>query len=129
MQNGREKDQQIKELNEKIIEKSKEIAKMKSELKCEKCDFKADTLTMFLVHLSKKHNAGSNRKLKCRECDISFTNTKNLQTSNIEDKKTSSCDKCDFTCINQFDLLIHKSSKHPSYILNSQPEALTGPLH
>ena len=48
----------------------------------------------------------------------------NLQASEKEEKKTSSCDKCDFTYSNQFDLLIHKSANHPSYILNSQPEAV-----
>ena len=53
----------------------------------------------------------------------------NNQASIQEHKKTSFCDKCDFTYSNQFDLLIHKSTNHPSYILNSQPEAVTGPLH
>ena len=38
-------------------------------------------------------------------------------------------DKCEFTYSNQFDLLIHKSANHPTYILNSQPEAMTGPLY
>ena len=41
----------------------------------------------------------------------------------------ASCDKCDFTATDQFSLLLHKSTKHPTYILNSQPEAVTGPLH
>ena len=39
------------------------------------------------------------------------------------------CDKCDFKATDQFSLLLHKSTKHPTYILNSQPEAVTGPLH
>ena len=39
------------------------------------------------------------------------------------------CDKCDFLSTDQFTLLLHKSTKHATYILNSQPEAVTGPLH
>ena len=88
---------------------------MKSELECKKCDFKADTLTMFLVHLSKKHNAGSNRKLRCRECDISFTNEKDLMTyitsvHIIPDN--FSCTKCEFKSSKQFDLSLHMSTTH-----------------
>ena len=41
----------------------------------------------------------------------------------------ANCDKCDFTSKDQFSLLLHKSTKHPTYILSSQPEAVTGPLH
>ena len=61
VQISREKDQQIKVLKEEIGEKNKEIIKRKSKLECEKCDFKANNFTMFLVNLSKKHNAGSNK--------------------------------------------------------------------
>ena len=53
----------------------------------------------------------------------------NEQTNNIQTSKQDKCDKCEFTYSNQFDLLIHKSANHPTHILSSQPEAVTGPLH
>ena len=104
----------LKTQNDKMSEM---VNVLKSEFKCNRCTFDAETNTQV-----KNHRTGNQIVKKDKD-------TKNLQTSNIKDKKSSSCDKCDFTYINQFDLLIHKSAKHTSYILNSQPEALTGPLH
>ena len=62
------------------------------------------------------------------------SNTKLSSSMNSEKSENgvvdkAGCDKCDFTATDQFSLLLHKSTKHPTYILNSQPEAVTGPLH
>ena len=52
---------------------------MKSELKCDKCDFQAESLTPFLDHISKKHN-----------------------------DKILNCEGCEFTCKTENDLAAHK---------------------
>ena len=104
----------LKKQNDRMSEM---VNVLKSEFKCNKCTFDAETHTQVKNHKTGKQIVKEKKLIK------------NLQASYKEDKKASSCDKCDFTYINQFDLLIHKSTKHPSYILNSQPEALTGPLH
>ena len=100
---------------------------------CTKCEYNSKKDNDLKLHISTNHPVYPSNKCvfqtEGNQIVKKNKDTKNLTTSNIEDKKASSCDKCDFTYINQFDLLIHKSSKHPSYILNSQPEAMTGPLH
>ena len=63
-----------------------------------------------------------------------MSNTKFNLSSNNSDNfdhevgEKAGCDKCDFSSTDQFSLLLHKSTKHPTYILNSQPESVTGPL-
>ena len=112
----------LKKQNEKIDEK---LNKLNSEFKCDKCTFDAETMKVFLNHV-KSHTTRNHRDSK----NIQGKKLSNkLPASNQQDKKISSCDNCDFTYSNQFDLLIHKSANHPTYILNSQPEAVTGPLH
>ena len=119
-----EKDNEdLKKQNKKI---GKSLDKLKSEFECDKCTFGAETMTVFLNRV-KTHTKGNHRDSKSVLCNK--TSSINLPASNQEDKKISSCDKCDLTYCNQFDLLIHKSANHPTYILNSQPEAMTGPLH
>ena len=112
----------LKKQNKKIGEK---VDKLKSEFECDKCTFVAETMTVLLNHV-KTHTSETDRDSKNI---LSNKTSNNTPTSNQEDKKISSCDKCNFTYTNQFDLLIHKSANHPTYILNSQPEAVTGPLH
>ena len=82
-------------------------------------------MTVLLNHV-KTHTSENDKDSKKI---LSNKTRNNLPTSNLEDKKISSCDKCNFTYTNQFDLLIHKSANHPTYILNSQPKAVTDPLH
>ena len=113
----------LKKQNKKI---GKIVDKLKSEFECDKCTFGAETMTVFLNHV-KTHTKGNHRDSKNDLCNK--PSSIYLPALNQEDKKISSCDKCDFTYSNQFDLLIHKSANHPTYILNSQPEAMTGPLH
>ena len=107
-------------------------------LKCDRCDFQAENLTEFNVHLSVNHPVKSTKgHQKCTKCD--FKAKKQLDLELHESKKSDNtengvgnkagCDECDFSSTDQFSLLLHKSTKHPTYILNSQPEAVTGPLH
>ena len=101
-------------LKQKIQEEKTENNKLKTLLttKDERIDILDKTI------LDSKSDKIVNEVELSKNCSES-----NLQASKKEEKKTSSCDKCDFTYSNQFDLLIHKSANHPSYILNSQPEA------
>ena len=87
------------------------------------------------MRIWKKHAAESKIVLKRDTNKQKKSNTK-LHLSSMNSEKSdngvvdkASCDKCDFTATDQFSLLLHKSTKHPSSILNSQPEAVTGPLH
>ena len=136
--NFKDMDDKIKELGEKIDSQEVVIQKFKSMLKCDKCDFQAENLTEFNVHLSVKHTVKATKgQLKCTKCD--FKAKKQLDLELHEPKKSDNsengegnkagCDECDFSSTDQFSLLLHKSTKHPTYILNSQPEAVTGPLH
>ena len=94
--------------------------------------------TEFNVHLSVKHTVkATNGQLKGSKCDVKAKKQLNLElhkSKNSENTENgignkAGCDKCDFLSTDQFSLLLHKSTKHPTYILNSQPEAVTGPLH
>ena len=138
----------VKMKESQLRENSVDISEMKKKIKLLEC--KNETLKT-QIHEKETENYEMKTLLTEKDERIKFQNTKivdmendkdvnkvkhiknssksNLQASNHKDKKTSSCDSCDFTYSNQFDLLIHKSAKHPSYILNSQPEAVTGPLH
>ena len=107
-------------LKTQINEKKTENFKMKT-LLTEK-DERIKILENKILHIEKDKNAEE-------VVLVQKISKSNLQASTQEQKKTSTCDKCDFTYRNQFDLLIHKSANHPSYILNSQPEPVTGPLH
>ena len=83
----------------------------------------------------KKHAVESKIVVKSDTNNQNTSNTKlNLSSKNSEISDNAvvnkaGCDKCDFISTDQFSLLLHKSTKHPTYILNSQPEAVTGPLH
>ena len=103
----------MKRQNKKMGEK---INELKSEFECDKCTYAAETMTVFQNHV-KTHTPGDQRGSKNILCNKP---SNNIPVSNQEDKKISSCDKCDFTYSNQFDLLIHKSTNHPTYVLNSQ---------
>ena len=122
---SQDKENIIKELQNKINVKDAKILKMKLELKCEKCDLQTETLTAFLIHLSKNHPAENRNQLRCNKCEFRCTNGKDLKVHK-EAKHTKSviiqvqtsenynnCDKCDFNSATQFDLLLHKSTKHP----------------
>ena len=98
------------DLKRQIDKVMEEVIRLKSDFKCNKCDFAAESMKNFLVHV-KKHTT---------------TNTENSENGVV---KKAGCDRCDFSSTDQFSLLLHKSTKHPTYILNSQPEAETGPLH
>ena len=106
------------DLKRQYLKMSEMVDKLKSEIKCDKCNSASKTMT----HL-KNH--------KTEDQIVKKKNPNNYPHASNEDEemKRLSCEKCHFTYINQFDLLIHKSVKHPTYILNSQPEAVTGPLH
>ena len=119
----------IEKENEDLKRQNKTLGEkvniLKSEFKCDKCTFDAETMTVFLNHVN-THTTGNHSDSKNILCKKP---SNKLSASNKKEKKILSCDKCDFTYSNQFDLLIHKSANHPTYILNSQPEAVTGPLH
>ena len=80
-------------------------------------------MTEFHVHLSAKH------PVKATKGKLEYLSSKNSEYSEKGVVKKAGCDRCDFSSTDQFSLLLHKSTKHPTYILNSQPEAVTGPLH
>ena len=135
--NSKDMDNKIKELSEKIDLQDAVIHKFKSMLKCNKCDFQAESLTEFNVHLSVNHPVKAKGQIKCTKCEfkakkqleIEVHESKNSEKSDNGVGNKAGCDKCDFHSTDQFSLLLHKSTKHPTYILNSQPEAVTGPLH
>ena len=138
----------VKVRESQLRENSREISELKNKIKLLEC--KNETLKT-QIQVKKTENNKMKTLLTAKDERIKFLDNKildiendknvkkvelvqkidksNNQASIQEHKKTSSCDKCEFTYSNQFDLSIHKSTKHPSYILNSQPEAVTGPLH
>ena len=83
----------------------------------------------------KKHSLESKTVLKRDKNNKKKSNAKiHLASMNLEESDNGvvnkdGCDKCDFKATDQFSLLLHKSTKNPTYILNSQPEVMTGPLH
>ena len=115
----------VRKKEEKLEEKFKYISKM--EKKISELENENENL--------KKHVAESKKVVKNDEKIKSKLNTKfHLSSKNSENSDNgvtirANCDKCDFQSTDQFSLLLHKSTKHPTYILNSQPEAVTGPLH
>ena len=115
-------------------------------LKCDKCEFQAESFTEINFHLSVKHPVRETKgNLRCTKCDfrgkkpldldlhqsidLELHESKKSENSQNGVKNKAGCDECDFSSSDQFSLLLHKSTKHPTYILNSQPEAVTGPLH
>ena len=124
------KDSQSKEdiitkLNYEINAKDAKIHKMKLELRCDKCELQTESLTAFLIHLSKNHTAENSKQLKCDKCKFQCSKEKDLkahkETKHFKSviiqvqtsEKHNNCDKCDFKSATQFDLLLHKSTKHP----------------
>ena len=77
----------MKELNDIIESQKADIEKLKSDLGCEKCDFKAKSVSSLIMHLMKKHNTRNYKNIQCKDCD--------------------------FTCQKEFDLKLHISVKHP----------------
>ena len=115
-----EKEDIIKKLHNEINVKDAKIHKMKLELRCDKCELQTETLTAFLIHLSKDHPAENSKHLKCEKCKFQCTKVKDLdahkETKHLKlqtSEKDNNCDRCDFKSVTQFDLLLHKSTKHP----------------
>ena len=120
-----EKEDIIKKLHNEINVKDAKIHKMKLELRCDKCELQTETLTAFLIHLSKDHPAENSKQLKCEKCKFQCTKVKDLEahkeTKHFKylsiqvqtSEKDNNCDRCDFKSVTQFDLLLHKSTKHP----------------
>ena len=110
---------------EQFKDKLKDISKMEqkiSVLENENKNLKKTAVESKVVVKSNTNNQNkSNTKFNL--------SSKNSENSDNEAGKKAGCDKCDFSSTDQFSLLLHKSTKHPTYILNSQPEAVTGPLH
>ena len=104
---------------EQLDEKLEEISKMKK--KISDLENENDNL--------KKHAAESKIAVKSDAKIKSKLIQRNAEKSDNGERYRANCDKCDFISTDQFSLLLHKSTKHPTYILNSQPEAVTGPLH
>ena len=85
--NNKDSDE-MKDLSEKINLQESVIQKFKSMLKCDKCDFQAESLTEFNFHQSVKHPVKATKgHLKCTTCD--------------------------FKAKKQLDLELHESIKHP----------------
>ena len=93
------------ELKRQIDKEKKEVLCLKSDLKCKNCDFAAESLTNFLVHV-KKHTISNTDNIKIKEAQ-----SKARKTVKHEEKQSSNCNKCVFVSNNQFDLLLHKSTK------------------
>ena len=85
------KSQKIFEQNDVIKAKNDEIAKLRYDLACTKCDYKAETMNSLITHVIRKHDT--------RE-DLTIT-----------------CDDCDYKCLKDFDLQLHKSAKHPGNLI------------
>ena len=85
------KSQQIIEQNNVITTKTNEIAKLRSDLACTKCDYKAETTSALISHVIMKHETREDLELSCKDCD--------------------------YKCIKEFDLQLHKSAKHPGNLI------------
>ena len=81
------KDSEIKEKNDTIRVINSELEKLKSDFACDKCDFKAESLTEFIMHVKSPHQTQMETSLSCVECNLNFQR--------------------------EFDLQLHQSSKHP----------------
>ena len=88
--------------------------------------FKHGKIPHFQQHYKKLKN---DAKIKSKLSTKLHLSSNNSENSDNGVPIRANCDKCDFQSTDQFSLLLHKSTKHPTYILNSQPEAVTGPLH
>ena len=84
-------------------------------IKCDKCDFQAESLTEFNVHISVKHPVKATKgKMKCTNCDFKATKpldselheSKNSENSENGGGNKAGCDKCDFYSTDQFSLLL-----------------------
>ena len=126
--NSKDMDDKIKELSEKIDVQEAGIQTSKSMLEC---DFQAENMTEFNVHLSVKHPVkATKRQNECtkryskakKQMDLELHETKNSENSDNGVGNKTGCYKCDFHSIDQFSF---KSTKHPNSILNSLPEAVT----
>ena len=90
------------------IDQAKEgVLRLKSDFKCNKCDFAAKSMTNFLVHV-KKHTTTNTDDIK-----ISEAKSKTRKRVKHEEKQSSACNKCEFMSTNQFVLLLHKTRNHP----------------
>ena len=98
----KEKDEEIETLklrnrvfqekqNDVIKAKNDEIAKLKFDLACTKCDYKAETMNSLITHVIRKHDT--------------------------REDLTIICDDCDYKCLKDFDLQLHKSAKHPGNLI------------
>jgi hypothetical protein len=85
------KSQKIIEQNNVITTKTNEIAKLRSDLACTKCDYKAETTSALISHVIMKHETREDLELSCKDCD--------------------------YKCIKEFDLQLHKSAKHPGNLI------------
>ena len=68
--NSKDKDDQVKDLNDKINLQEAAILKFQAMLSCEQCDFQADSFSEFNFHLSLKHPVRATKHLKCTKCDF-----------------------------------------------------------
>ena len=85
------KSQKIFEQNDVIKAKNEEIAKLRFDLACTKCDYKAETMNSLITHVIRKHDT--------------------------REDLTIICDDCDYKCLKDFDLQLHKSAKHPGNLI------------
>ena len=93
----------------------KEIQKMKSDLICNECDYKANTLPTFLIHMKKKHTEANNEFKLCKKCEFKSANEDDLKlhiSVQHADSQNFSCNECNYSSNKQFDLMLHKSVKH-----------------
>ena len=67
--------------------KDSELKKLQAEFTCDKCDFKAQSLKEFLMHVKSPHQAEKETNITCVDCNLTFQR--------------------------EFDLQLHKSLKHP----------------
>ena len=85
-------------------------------LKCDKCDFQAENLTEFNVHLSVKHPVKSTKgQHKCAKCRANFEKQIDLENhiaSAHEGRKQYTCNKWSATFENHTPLINHIASVH-----------------
>ena len=75
------KSRNIEAENRKVafVTLEKEIQKMKSDLICNECDYKANTLPTFLIHMKKKHTEANNDFKLCKKCEFKSANEEDLK--------------------------------------------------
>ena len=103
---------------------TKEMERFKAGLVCDKCDYKSELFTEMKVHLT-THNETKN----CATCDQRYKSEVNLSTHKssvlLEDRSSQVqstilphnqsmlvCDICKLVFQKDFDLKLHKTSKH-----------------